>query len=152
MTYDKILLASDGSDAADAATGHALRIAENFDTTLHVVHVLKTGEPSVDVDDTAEHPELKDRRDRALNSPTDRADRAGVTATTAAVRGPPSDALVAYARENGIDLIVIGTHGRSGLDRIVVGSVAEHVVRNAPAPVVTVRPDQADAIGEGQSQ
>jgi nucleotide-binding universal stress UspA family protein len=148
MTYDEILLASDRSDAADAATGHALQIAEKFDATLHVVYVLKTGEPSIDSEDTAEHPELKDRRDQALNAPTDRADRVGVTATTATVRGAPSDALVAYARENEIDLIVIGTHGRSGLDRIIVGSVAEHVVRNAPAPVITVRPDQGDAIGE----
>lgn len=148
MTYDEILLASDGSDAAEAAIGHALRIADKFDSTLHVVYVLKTGELSPDVNDAAEHPELRDKRDRALNTPTERAERAGVTATTAAVRGSPSDALLRYAREEGIDLIVMGTHGRSGLDRIFMGSVAEHVVRNAPAPVVTIRPDQKDGIEE----
>lgn len=148
MTYDEILLASDASDAAEAATGHALRLAEKFDARLHVVYVLDVAEPSPDLDDTAEHPELKAKRERAFNGPTERAERVGVTVTTAGVRGSPSDALVAYANEEDIDLIVMGTHGRSGLDRILVGSVAEHVVRNAPAPVVTVRPDQKDSIGE----
>lgn len=152
MTYDEILLASDGSEAAEAATDHALRLAENFDATLRVVYVLDVGEPSPDLDDTAEHPELRDKRERALNHPAERAERAGVTATTDAVRGPPSDALVTYAREEGLDLIVMGTHGRSGLDRVLVGSVAEHVVRNAPVPVVTVRPDQKDAVGEEPAQ
>lgn len=152
MTYDDILLASDGSDAADAAADHAVRLAEAFDATLHVVYVLDVAEPSLDVDDSAEHPELQARRERALEDPADRAERAGVTVQTVGVRGSPSDALVGYAREEDVDLVVTGTHGRSGLDRIIVGSVAEHVVRNAPAPVVTVRPGQHDADENDQSQ
>lgn len=87
MTYDEIRLASDGSDATEAATGHALRMAERFDATLHVVYVLKLGEPSPDVDDAAEHPELRDKRDRALTAASERAERAGITAMTAAVCG-----------------------------------------------------------------
>ncbi|MEF8813131.1 MAG: universal stress protein [Halovenus sp.] len=152
MTYDEILLASDGSDAAEAAADHALRLAEAFDSTLHIVYILNVAEPSPDVDDSAEHPELRAKRERALEYPSDRAGRADVSVTTAAVRGSPSDALVTYASEEEIDLIVMGTHGRGGLDRLLVGSVAEHVVRNAPAPVVTVRPDQRDAIREETSQ
>lgn len=142
MTYDDILLASDGSEAADAATGHALQLAETFEAILHVVYVLDFAEQSPDSDDSAEHPELKAKRERALEHPVERAERAGVSVTTATVRGTPSDALVSYAREEEVDIVVMGTHGRSGFDRLLVGSAAEHVVRNAPAPVVTVRPDQ----------
>jgi nucleotide-binding universal stress UspA family protein len=146
MTYDEILLASDGSDAAEAATDHALLLAEAFDAKLHVIYVLDVAEPSQDVDDSAEHPDLKAKRERALEYPVEQAERADITVTSVTMRGSPSDALVTYAGQEDIDLIVMGTHGRSGFDRLLVGSVAERVVRNAPAPVVTVRPDQKGGI------
>lgn len=152
MTYDEILLASDGTDAAEAATDHALLLAENFNATLHVVYVLDVAEQSPDIDDTAEHPELKAKRERALEYPAERAESAGITVTGVTMRGSPSDALVTYAGEEEIDIIVMGTHGRSGLDRLLTGSVAEHVVRHAPAPVVTVRPGQKAATQQEPSE
>jgi nucleotide-binding universal stress UspA family protein len=151
MSYDEILLASDGSDAAVAAVEHALSLAEAFDATLHVVYVLDVAEHAPGQHDEGEHPKLVEAREDALEGPLERAEAAGVDATSVAVRrggGDVGDALVAYADEHDVDLVVTGTHARSGLDRLIVGSVAEHLVRTAPVPVVTVRPDQPDAGGE----
>ena len=55
------------------------------------------------------------------------------------VRGDPDDAIVEYAREHGADLIVMGSHGHTGLRHLLMGSVAEHVLRHAPCPVLIVR-------------
>lgn len=142
MIYNSILLASDGSEAAEAATHHAMEIADAFDATLHIVYVLDAAERLPTDEDPAEHPDLEARRRRALVYPADLATNADIEVTTVAVRGSTSEALVTYASEHDVDLIVIGTQGRSGLDRIIVGSVAEKVVRTAPVPVVTVQPDQ----------
>lgn len=70
-----------------------------------------------------------------------RAPEAGVPADTAIVDGIPEEEIVAFADREAIDLIVLGTAGRTGLDQLVLGSVAEEVVRSAPVPVVTVRED-----------
>jgi nucleotide-binding universal stress UspA family protein len=63
---------------------------------------------------------------------------------TQVVEGNPSEEILAYATEHGIDLITMGTHGRSGLDRVVMGSVAERVVRRSSVPVLTVRGEWSD--------
>jgi nucleotide-binding universal stress UspA family protein len=139
MTYDDILVASDGSEASAAAVDHALSFADAFDATLHVVHVVDTAG-----DGGGESVESGDDRERALEGPVERAEAAGVDVTGVPVRSDGEDvgdALVAYASEQDVDLVVTGTHARSGLDRLLVGSVAEHLVRTAPAPVVTVRPE-----------
>lgn len=145
MTYDDILFASDDTDASEAALDHALRFADAFDATLHVVYVLDVAEPPPGFDDPGENPEHRAKRRRALNDPTQRAEQAGIDVTTAAAQGGDTgDTILAYAREHDIDLVVMGTHGRSGLDRLLVGSVAEHVVRNAPVPVVTAHPTSTE--------
>ncbi|MFH1139775.1 MAG: universal stress protein [Pseudomonadota bacterium] len=61
------------------------------------------------------------------------------------VAGEPSEVIIEYAVSKGIDVIVMGTHGRKGLDRILFGSVAEHVVKNSPIPVLTVNPYKSEA-------
>jgi nucleotide-binding universal stress UspA family protein len=66
---------------------------------------------------------------------------AEVQAVTAV--GEPAAEIVAHARDNAIDLVVVGTHGRTGLTHAIMGSVAERVVRKAPCPVLTVRPPKA---------
>jgi nucleotide-binding universal stress UspA family protein len=69
----------------------------------------------------------------------------GFTVERALAEGAPADAVVAHAERIGADLIAMATHGRSGLGRLVFGSVAEQVVRHAPCPVLLVRVDQPDA-------
>jgi nucleotide-binding universal stress UspA family protein len=67
----------------------------------------------------------------------------GVTARTAVITGRPAEAIVEHAEAGGFDLIVMGTHGRTGLAHVMMGSVAERVVRKAPCPVLTVRATDA---------
>lgn len=71
------------------------------------------------------------------------AERLGATrVTTARTGGPPETAIVAFAADGGVDLLVMGTHGREDREHMITGSVAESVVRHAPCPVLTVRPDR----------
>ncbi|MEW6267436.1 MAG: universal stress protein [Thermodesulfobacteriota bacterium] len=69
----------------------------------------------------------------------------GVRARPELIRGYPAEEILNFAREESVDLIIIGTHGRKGLERILFGSVAEHVVKNSPVPVLTVNPYRTDA-------
>ncbi|ARS91632.1 universal stress protein [Natrarchaeobaculum aegyptiacum] len=136
--YDDCLLATDGSDGARRATEHAIELADRLEATLHVVSVAEEG------------PHSSEKRDRMRSDPESEAAEAveaaaaparerNLEVTTTVLEGVPQEKIVAFAEQNPIDLLVLGTVGRSGLDNLVVGSVAEEVVRNAPAPVVTVR-------------
>lgn len=152
MTYNNILIGSDGTEASEAAIGHAISIAEAFDASLRVVYVRTGAEPPPGVKDPGEHPDLKAKRQQALSEPKKRAEKAGIDVTAISIQGTgenTADLLVQFANEEDIDLVVLGTHGRSGLDRWMIGSVAEGVVRNAPVPVVTARPDTSVENSEG---
>lgn len=141
MTYDRILVATDGSEPANAAAREAVTFAEAFDATLHALYVLRTAEPPPDVDDPELEPGVDTHAETALEAVVTAAAEAGFgnEVVQAVVRGKTGPAILAYADENDVDLVVMGTEGRTGLDRLVTGSVAEHVVRNSPVPVVTVR-------------
>lgn len=141
MTYDRILIATDDGDPAQQATAEAITLAEEFDATLVALYVLEAMEPPPGVTDREAEPGIDTKADQALDRVvSEAADRDLVTElVTAVVRGPTAPAILEYAGEQDIDLIVMGTHGRTGLDWIVLGSVAEHVVRESPIPVVTVR-------------
>lgn len=136
--YQDVLLATDGSDGARQATEHAIELADRLEATLHVVSVSEDGPHSVEKrDEMRSDPE--DEATHALREAERAASQRGLEPTTTVRHGVPQEEIVAAAEANGTDLIVVGTHGRTGLDHILVGSVAEEVVRNAPAPVVTVR-------------
>lgn len=137
--YDSILVPTDGSEVAENAAAAAIAVAERFDARLHVIHVLELGElppgvEDVDADDLAHHGE------EAVATVADQARAAGVEVTTSIVDGADSihGGIIAAAEEYGADLIVMGTYGRTGLDRFVLGSVAEQTLRESPIPVMTV--------------
>ena len=140
--YDDILLPTDGSDGIEAATRHAEAIAERFDATVHVLSVVDTrnrfesptGGLSMEVWKEAE----AERADRAIET-TVAALSEPLAVETAVVEGVPKTAILDYIDEAGMDMVVMGTHGRTGLDHYLIGSVAEKVVRRSPVPVVTVR-------------
>lgn len=140
MAHDRILIATDDSEPAQQAIEEAITQAEAFDATLHAVYVLEAAEPEPGVDDPATREGVDTSADQAL----DRVVTAGREReldgeiVSAVVRGQPAAAILQYASEHDIDLIVVGTHARTGLDRLIVGSVAEHVIRKSPVPVVTV--------------
>ncbi|MBI3636756.1 MAG: universal stress protein [Candidatus Rokubacteria bacterium] len=120
----QILVATDFSDGAEAAVRVAHAYAEALGARLHVLHVAWPEE----IDVTGLFAHLR----QALG------DR--VVVTVASLPGDAAEQIVRYAQLHRIDLVVVGTHGRSGFSRILLGSVAERVARTAPCPVLTVPP------------
>lgn len=135
----RILAPTDFSEYSSEAIGYACALAEKFGAELHLLHVLEVhaGSTPVFAGGLALTPRVQESREAAETELKKVApDREAVRAT---VEGPAFLGIVRYAKENNIDLIVMGTHGRSGLAHVMIGSVAERVVRKAPCPVLTVR-------------
>lgn len=136
--YRSLLLATDGTDGARQATDHAITLAEQLGASLHIVSVSEDGPHSTEKQD-----EMRSDPENEATSALEDAERAALErdleVTTTVRHGVPQEEIVDVAETNEIDMVVLGTAGRTGLDHLVVGSVAEEVVRNAPVPVVTVR-------------
>lgn len=132
--YEHILFPTDGSDATHRALTHALDLAEQYGATLHVLSVV-SGDP---YRTDSGHDAATESAQRAVDAVATRV-RDDVTAVTEVRKGAPHEEILTYADENGIDMLVMGTHGRTGVERALLGSVTERVVRTADVPVVTVR-------------
>jgi nucleotide-binding universal stress UspA family protein len=144
MNVKKILFPTDFSEGSDNALPYAADMAKHYGAKLCVLHVIQditeaTGwyVPHVSLDELY--------RDIEKNAAKEM-DRYGVEELRGikdieriVVKGRPYDEILKFARGNKADLIVIGTHGRKGLDRVIFGSTAEKVVRDAPCPVLSVR-------------
>ncbi len=131
---NRILFATDGSACAERARPHAFDLADRFDAALHVIHVEEREAELSEVVDLCEEDVLANLH--ALESTAPVAEpriRECRVAHPSAAGG-----ILSYAAEHDTDLIVLGTHGRRGVRRLVLGSVAEEVVRRAPRPVLTV--------------
>jgi nucleotide-binding universal stress UspA family protein len=142
----RILYATDFSPASRAAFAKAISLARTNKSELVIAHVLAPILPVVG-DGAYVSPEVYTSMEEAsrkygqkhLNALVTRARAAGVRARGVLLEGPVHDRIVAAARKLRADMIVIGTHGRSGLARFVLGSVASRVVSHARCPVLTVR-------------
>lgn len=141
--YERVLLPTDGSETADRAVDQAIDIANKYDAALHALYVVDETEPVLNVRGSDESfDRLEDEGEGVVDDVTERARRASVSSVAGSVQqGEPAETILEYVDSNGIDLVVMGTHGRSGLDRHLLGSVAEKVVRHAAASVLTVRKD-----------
>ena len=137
----RILVPVDGSEQSDTALEYALE--EFGDAELTVFHVIDpTGYSGpVGIPGTSEewYESAREESEQLFEQAQSSADAYGVTLHTATETGRPSTAIVEYADEHGFDQIVMGSHGRSGVSRILLGSVAETVVRRATVPVTVVR-------------
>jgi len=143
--YDEILVPTDGSDHAAAAAEHAVAIARATDARIHALNVVDLA--GVGAGSTLDPPvnlvgRLEDAGTEATEAVAERARDAGVDAVTAVVEGSPSRDVLGYADEHGIDLVAMGTAGRTGLRRILLGSTAERTIRHAEMPVLTVSDGQ----------
>ena len=148
--FTRILVPTDFSATADLALTQARDLAEAFGASLHLLHVFE--DPYTAAAYAPEvfatiSPEYRDAAladaARQLDERLDAAGRKELSGTTDLVVGPPAREIVRFAASHGIDLIVMGTHGRSGLAHLLLGSVAERVVRTAPCAVLTVREPEA---------
>jgi universal stress protein A len=146
IRLQKILLPTDFSTYSAAATKYACELATKFDAELHLLHTLETHLAStpnfgLGLDLPKYVSESKAAADKSLAGVLDPKWSASRTIVMAIVEGSPKAEIIAYARKHNIDLIVLATHGRSGLAHVLMGSVAESIVRTAPCPVLTVRPE-----------
>lgn len=137
--YQQILVPTDGSDGARIAAEHAIELAEQFDASIHAIYALDPGTLAPEASSDIVLETLQDTGESALETIAEDADAAGIPIETEMLNGSPHRVILDYADENDIDLIVMGTHGRTGLDRFLLGSVTERVVRSADIPVLTVR-------------
>lgn len=145
LKLQSILCPTDFSEFSEHAIRYACELAEKFGAELHLLNVLQdyaevargSGEMFVPFTDWL--PELrKQSQDQLAKQPgPEWSPKVHVHRTTRV--GPPVDEIAKYAKEHNIDLIVQGTHGRRGVKHMLLGSVAENIVRYAPCPVLTVR-------------
>ncbi|EHP43976.1 universal stress protein [Cupriavidus basilensis OR16] len=150
--YKKIVVAVDGSATSDLALAEAIRIAGTGDAQVLAVYVVDNGQLMFDVayyDPTPVQQALAESGERALAAAAQRLSGQGVRhetrlVTQQAVGGDIAGAVNEAAADWGADLIVIGTHGRRGVRRLVLGSVAESVIRQASVPVLLVRGQAAE--------
>jgi nucleotide-binding universal stress UspA family protein len=137
--YDDILLPYDGSDGATAVLDHVAAVASWADATVHLLYVADTNRNSVSVVGDRAVDGLVQKGEEVVSEAAARLDDHNVACRTDVVQGNPAPTIVEYAAGYGHDLIVVPTHGREGLSRYLVGSVAEKVVRLASTPVLSAR-------------
>ncbi|WP_336022571.1 universal stress protein [Halobellus salinisoli] len=143
--YDNILVPTDGSVASEGAVGHAIELAKQYDATLHALYVVDTGAYSaMEVGSDIVVEALREEGEQAVARVAKEAEAAGIAVETAVETGIAHRSIVEYVETEGIDLVVMGTHGRTGVGRFLLGSVAEKVVRTADAPVMTVRSQEEE--------
>lgn len=135
--YDTILVPTDGSSGSERAIVHAVELASTYGATLHALYVVDDAQIPVAGAETLDD-ELAAAGKAAIDAVRERATDTDVAFVSALRRGDPTQEILAYRDEIGADLVVMGTHGRTGLERHLLGSVTERVVRAAPVPVVTV--------------
>lgn len=142
--YDDILVPTDGSPGSDRIIEHAAALADEHGATLHLLYVVNTASfANLPMESSFEGiaSMLEEEGETALN---DAEATVGTVAPDVTVErvireGSPAPEIVGYATEAGCDLVTMGTHGRGGINRLLLGSVAERVVRKSPVPVLTVR-------------
>lgn len=143
--YNDILVPTDGSPAAAAAIDHAVDLAETYDARLHALYVVDTTSfASVEAGSEMIIGALEEEGQHAVDAVREQGETAGVEVKTTVGSGTAYRSILDYIDDEGIDLVVMGTHGRRGVERFLLGSVTERVVRTADVPVLTVRePEEA---------
>ena len=140
-TFETVLVATDGSESVERAVEVALDFAARFEADVETLYVLDEAELNGSPDrvhDDLRHA-LQEAGGEALVEVRRRAAAHDVEVTTAVREGRPADEILAHARDVDADVVATGTRGRHGENRLLVGSVAERVVRSCPVPVLTVR-------------
>ena len=142
IALKNILLATDFSPASEVALPHALRIAGQYGSKLYLAHVISPEVTEVVSPDSTETMVQEARRlaQQEMEHLLSAAGQAGVSCQPLIREGVIWDVLQDMIHENGIDLMVVGTHGRRGLRKLLLGSVTEEVFRLASCPVLTVGP------------
>lgn len=149
LPFRTVLVPTDFSACSDEALLYAVRLSRLHGAAVTLLHVSEVPHgvgldarivPKGHTEPVRVEQHLRDETRERMRRQTARVLGEPVTALDVAF-GPPADTIVAVARARRADLVVMGTHGRTGLSHFLLGSVAEHVVRAAPCPVLVVRPE-----------
>lgn len=151
----RILVPVDGSEPSQHALDAAVGLARTLDGTVIVCHVVDLAKAAMM---TFGNPQfsagcidaLREEGASIVQASRDRIGTLAGGVETCLLQGNPSEAIVDVARERGVTWIVMGSHGRTGLSRMLVGSVAEGVLRHAPVPVMIVPPERKRAVAQGE--
>ena len=147
-----VLVPTDFSETSDVALRYGKAFADAFGATLHVVHIIEEpyGQPwaveAYGFSLAALQDEWVKEAETRMGKVLTDDERLKLKAVTTTVLGHPVMEILRYAKENAIDLVVMGTHGRGPLSHVVMGSVAERVVRKATCPVLTVRAPEREFV------
>jgi len=152
--YDTILVPTDGSDTANVAVEHAVDVAANYGATVHALYVVdpdwlaySLGSEQLDRIRQGNFGEMEDVEADAAEATGVVADAArdhDIEVTEAIRGGTPHEIITNYADTEAVDLIVIGSHGRSGVRRALLGSVTERVLRSSHVPTLVVDEQRED--------
>jgi nucleotide-binding universal stress UspA family protein len=147
--FSDILFPVDLSESSSKIVPYVQTVAKKFQSNLHLLFVARvfdyfTGIYVSESSITSVHKEIMDGAEKRLDEFAEQyfKDYPGVTMSV--VAGDATDMIINYVTSNGIDLIIMGTHGRKGLDKVIFGSVAERVAKTAPVPVMVVNPHKID--------
>ena len=145
--FEKILVCLDGSTLSEQILPYAKEQAKKFKSKVTLIQAVPTPSSVPSATGSVTGPALKEQIDAEqhkaqlyLGKIAKELASEGVDTDYAAVSGAPGQAIVQYARENVIDLIAIATHGHSGIKRAVLGSVADHVIRQSHLPMLVIKP------------
>jgi len=143
--YHRILFPIDLTESSEKLVPHVLTIVEKFNSQLHVLYVVRVFQyftniyvpnPSIDLFETelieGAHKKMEEFMRTHFSQFSE--------AHSEVILGDPSDAIINYNREHDIDMVIMGTHGRKGIDRVIFGSVAERVIKFARIPVLVIHP------------
>jgi nucleotide-binding universal stress UspA family protein len=149
--YDRILIPTDGSTGSAHVALQALDLAETYGATLYALSVVDST-ITAQLAEAGQDNQLHDRAERAVDVVERMGESHGVDVVTEVREGDPAETILSYAEGIDADAIVAGTHGRSGIKRRVLGSVAERLVRHATCPVMTVHLPETDVTIETEEQ
>ncbi|ELY47551.1 universal stress protein [Natronorubrum sulfidifaciens] len=141
---ETIVVPIDGSSHADAALDEALSIAKELDATIHLLSVVDVAPVGIDERDDIRLEQFEQYAESVLDEGVKRAEQLGVDAERTVQHGSAHRRIRTYTDDVDADLVVMGTHGRRGLDRLLLGSVTERVLRTATTPVLTVHTDETE--------
>lgn len=134
--FESVLIPTDGSEPAQGAVETGVELATEHGATVHGLYII---EPSY-LDETGEVTETFQRKgERIVSKVIEEAQAAGLSTAAEVWTGTPHEQILDYTETNGVDVVVMGTHGRTGLGRYLLGSVTQKVVRLSEVPVLTVQ-------------
>ncbi len=145
MLIKKVLVLTDGSQNSRSALRYAVEICRNFGASLHLLSVIEDMPSYATLEVGSEFiSKVQEAIKSEVVSCAGYCETSGITCDGEIRHGVPYEEIINYAKEIDVDLIVMATHGHSGLSHILLGSVAEKVMRHAPCPVMVTRIDNKD--------